>query len=172
MKNKLSKKAITLIAAAALLIALAVGGTVAFLTGTADPVTNTFTPGEVVPEVVMTESGDITSITVKNVKNIPAFIRVAVVANTLDNDGNVTGNVADSFYDEYFAASGWTKKSDSYYYYDSAVQPGAFTGELIKDGKTIPVANTLVTVLAEAIQAEGMGASNAYNAFQIAKGGA
>lgn len=156
-----------LIVAAALLIALAVGGTVAYLQAQSQSVTNTFVPGYVTSEVVKTvESDAITSLKVKNTGNVPAYIRVTVTGNTLDDAGYLTGN-ADLA--EYLVADGWSLKTDGFYYYDSVVAPGGLTDKLFT--KNVPLDHLLVTVLAEAIQAEGMGASDAYNAFQIAKGG-
>ena len=168
MKIRISKKAITLIVAAALLIALAVGGTVAYLQADTTPVTNTFIPGEVSCEVVRTDSADaISSAAVKNTGNVPAFIRVSVTGNAVNAEGYLTGNADLS---AYLAGSGWTKGSDGFYYYGTAVEPGASTGGIFTG--PVPLDGILVTVLAEAIQADGMGATSAQQAFQIAKGGA
>ena len=174
MKTKISRKAIILIVAAALLIALAVGGTVAYLEAQAPAVTNTFVPGYVdclEHRVLDNESSPtkITSITVENTGNVPAYIRVAITVNSLNEAGQLTGNIDP---DTYFCGNDWEKKSDGFYYFKNSVAAGALTTELLKSGVSeIPLNDQVVTVLAEAIQAEGMGASSAYNAFQIAKGG-
>ncbi|MBQ4369674.1 MAG: hypothetical protein II784_01595 [Oscillospiraceae bacterium] len=170
MKVKFSKKALVLVIAAALLIALAVGGALAFLKDSADPVTNTFIPAVVDCKVVPGDSGLYTVQNVSGDTHIRAYIRAAVVLNTVDASGNITGNVADE--STYLAADGWTKSGD-YYYWDGIVEVGASTGNLLK--AAVP-AGVSVTVLAEAIQADGMPTSvaNAVSAFAyaIANGGA
>lgn len=172
LKVKFSKKALVLVIAAALLIALAVGGALAFLKDSTDPVSNTFVPGVVDCEVESDYS-------VKNVAgdtHIRAYIRAAVVLNTVDENGNITGNVADE--STYLVADGWTE-SGGYYYWTGTpdkpaiVEVGATTGSLLK---TAVPEGVSVTVLAEAIQADGFPASvtNAVDAFAyaIANGGA
>ncbi len=173
MKVKFSKKALVLVIAAALLIAAAVGGALAFLSDSTPPVQNTFVPGVVDCEVESDYS-------VKNVNaadHIRAYIRAAVVLNTLDGAGNITGNVAAADEATYLAGAGWTKSGNYYYWTGTADKPGivevgASTGSLLK---TAVPAGVSVTVLAEAIQADGFPATvtDAVSAFAyaIANGG-
>ena len=175
MKTKVSKKALVLVIAAALLIAAAVGGALAFLKDSTDPVTNTFIPAVVDCAV----EGDLVSTaTVKNV-NLPdrirAYIRAAVVINTVDDAGNITGNVDETSYVD--TENGWTKSGNYYYWTGTSEKPaivevGASTGNLLK--AAVPDGYK-VTVLAEAIQADGFPSSvtNAIQAFTyaIANGG-
>lgn len=134
-----------------LILVCTVGGTVAYLVAHTDPVTNTFTPGKVscqVEEEFNTEKTAKTSVKVQNTGNVPAYIRVAVVANTVDEDGNITG-MADLSQVDWLNEANWTKSGD-FYYYKGVVQPGAVTADLLKNG--IPLTGIQVTILASAIQ--------------------
>lgn len=145
------KKPLLMIAALALVVALSIGLTSAFLTSTRG-LTNTFTPGEVSCEVKETVQNKVKSdIVVENTGTIPAYIRVAVVANTVDAEGNITGsaNVSGSL-----GGEGWVQGADGYYYYTKIVEPERDTSNLVK--APIPLSNIQVTVLAQAIQAYGV----------------
>lgn len=146
-----AKKVSALTIALVLILVMAIGGTVAFLTTHTDSITNTFLPTDVTSEIHEEFNPDKTvktSAVVENTGNVPAYIRVAVVANSLDSDGNITGAADVS---EKLAASGWTKVGD-YYYYNGVVQPGDKTANLLSDG--IDLKDIQVTILASAIQAE------------------
>ena len=80
-----SKKPLFMIAAFALIVALSIGLTSAFLTHKTEGLTNTFTPGSVTCRVEEGFNGnnEKSSITVRNTGTVPAYIRVAVVANTV-----------------------------------------------------------------------------------------
>lgn len=135
-----------------LILVCTVGGTVAYLVTHTDPVVNTFTPGEVSCQVEEEFDDDNTVKTkavVKNTGNVPAYIRVAVVANTVDEDGNITG-MADLSQVDWLNTAKWTK-SGNFYYYNDVVQPGDVTANLLNaDG--INLEGIQVTILASAIQ--------------------
>lgn len=146
-----AKKASALTIAIILILVMAIGGTVAFLVTHTDQIVNTFQPTDVSCEINEKFNDDNTvktSAVVENTGKIPAFIRVAVVANTVDADDNITGaaDVRDKL-----ASSGWTKVGD-YYYYNGVVQPNEKTGNLLAEG--IDLNGIQVTILASAIQAE------------------
>lgn len=146
-----SKKPLFLIAAFALVMALSIGLTSAFLTAKTGGLTNTFTPGSVTCQVVEDfEDNAKSSITVKNTGTVPAYIRVAVVANTVDDEGNITGAVDVS---THLAGTGWSVNGN-YYYYTGIVEPNQSTGELLNS--SINLSGKQVTVLAQAIQAQGV----------------
>lgn len=127
------------------------GGTLAFLTTRTTPVVNTFTPGEVSCRIVENVTDGIkSSVKVKNAGNIDAYIRVAVVANTVDAEGNITGAADDDILRNALAASGWTKGADGYYYHNGVVAPNALTTELLSN--PINLSGVQVTILASAIQ--------------------
>ena len=137
--------------ALALILVCTVGGTVAYLVTHTDPVVNTFTPGNVTCDVVEefnTEKKAKTSVKVQNTGNVPAYIRVAVVANTIDKQGNITGltTLPDNRLNETY----WTKSGD-FYYYKGVVQPGDVTANLLT-AAGIDLTGIQVTILASAIQ--------------------
>ena len=162
--------AITFIAAAALIMACVAGGALAFLVGSTDPVTNTFVAGSVTCRVDQTEN----SATVTNTGNVRAYIRATVVGNTLNDEGQITGNWTGTVRDQYLDTSVWVPVYNSdfdvtYYYYNGGyVEPGDSTPNLFKSSAPA-IDNLLITVFAEAIQADGMpGVSNAQQAFEYA----
>lgn len=147
-----SKKPLLIVAAFALVAALSVGLTSAFLTSSKGMV-NTFTPGEVACEVQETVKDGVKSdIVVKNTGTIPAYIRVAVVANTVDAEGNITGSKDVS--DKLVENGAWSLKADGYYYCTSVINPGDFTADLLN--ANIQLSGIQVTVSAQAIQACGV----------------
>ena len=146
-----AKKASALTIAIILILVMAIGGTVAFLVTHTDQIVNTFQPTDVTCEINEEFNDDNTvktSAVVENTGKIPAYIRVAVVANTVDADGSITdtADVRDKL-----ASSGWTNVGD-YYYYNGVVKPNETTGNLLAEG--IDLNDIQVTILASAIQAE------------------
>ena len=144
-------KSSALIIALALILVLAVGGTVAYIFTQTDPVINTFTPTEAKITVdEETNSNQKTSITVvNNSTGVPVYIRVALVANMIDGAGNVTGAAS---VPEFTPGDDWLEGSDGYYYYTKAVPVGGSTGNLLEKAMTLDE-NMQVVVLADAIQA-------------------
>lgn len=132
-----------------LILVCTVGGTVAYLVTHTDPVVNTFTPGEVSCQVEEKFEGNNvkTEAVVKNTGNVPAYIRVAVVANTIDKQGNITGMT--TLLDNRLNETYWTKSGD-FYYYNDVVQPGDVTANLLN--ADINLEGIQVTILASAIQ--------------------
>ncbi|MDD5902260.1 MAG: hypothetical protein PUC58_02725 [Oscillospiraceae bacterium] len=145
-------KSSALIIALALILVLAVGGTVAYIFTQTGPVINTFTPTEAKITVDEEISGNQkTSITVENISTgVPVYIRVALVANMIDEDGNVTG-AADV--PMFTPGDNWILGNDGYYYYTKPVPVGQSTGSLLETAMTLDE-NMQVVVLADAIQAE------------------
>ena len=132
-----------------LILVCTVGGTVAYLVTHTDPVVNTFTPGEVSCQVEEKFEGNNvkTEAVVKNTGNVPAYIRVAVVANTIDAQGNITG--METLPAGWLNTEDWTKSGD-FYYYKGVVQPGDVTDNLLN--ADINLEGIQVTILASAIQ--------------------
>ena len=140
-----------LIIALALILVLAVGGTVAYIFTQTGPVINTFTPTDAKITVdEETSDNQKTSITVvNNSTGVPVYIRVALVANMIDKDENVTGPAS---VPEFTPGENWKEGSDGYYYYTEPVPVGESTGNLLKSPMTLSE-NMQVVVLADAIQA-------------------
>ena len=132
-----------------LILVCTVGGTVAYLVTHTDPVVNTFTPGEVSCQVEEKFEGNNvkTEAVVKNTGNVPAYIRVAVVANTIDGEGNITG--MKTLPAGWLNTEDWTKSGD-FYCYKGVVQPGDVTDNLLN--ADINLEGIQVTILASAIQ--------------------
>ena len=142
-----SKKPLTLFVALVLLLTLAVGGSLAWLVSN-DDVTNSMVPGQVPIEIDEEINGTTkTSITIQNTGNIDAYIRVAVVANKVDKDGNITVGTAP----ELKLGADWQKLEDGYYYYKGVVAPKASTESL----GSIDFTDAEVNILAESIQVLG-----------------
>ena len=144
-------KSSALIIALALILVLAVGGTVAYIFTQTDPVINTFTPTEAKITVdEETSNNQKTEIIVKNNSTgVPVYIRVALVANMIDKDENVTGAAS---VPTFTLGDNWKEGSDGYYYYTKAVPVGGSTGNLLQSPMTLDE-NMQVVVLADAIQA-------------------
>ena len=145
-------KSSALIIALALILVLAVGGTVAYIFTQTDPVINTFTPTEAKITVdEKTNNNQKTEIIVKNNSTgVPVYIRVALVANMIDKDENVTGAAS---VPEFTPGDDWLEGNDGYYYYTQPVPVGESTGNLLATPMTLSE-NMQVVVLADAIQAE------------------
>lgn len=162
MNNK-TKRIIILVASVALILG-AVGTTLAYLTTSTAPVTNTFTPSRVVnriDEVLSTDEKSKESVYVVNTGDTDAFIRAFVVVNWVDVNGNVVVSVPDGYrYNleiDTDTTDAWVKGNDGYYYYTTAVSSGEKTANLITNAsETVPENaeyHLSVEILSQAIQA-------------------
>lgn len=151
-KSGRSRRPLLLLVSLVLLLALAVGGTVAWLNSSSGPVTNTMIPGQVPITINETFDGTTKSgVSVTNNGNIDAYIRVAIVANAVDENGNIIAGTAPTFtVDE----SKWQKLDDGYYYYKGAVAPNGTT-EALFTGPPVDVRGGELNILAESIQVLG-----------------
>ncbi|MGN0757848.1 MAG: hypothetical protein ACI4MU_01500 [Candidatus Ventricola sp.] len=123
MNKKLSKTIVLLIAVVALL-AVAVGGTVAYLITSTAPVTNTFTPASISTEVTDEVDGNVKkNVKITNKSNIPVYMRVAVVANWYKGEGSDKKIVA-PWNNTIAVRRDWILGSDGYYYYTKVVAAG------------------------------------------------
>ena len=142
------KKPLTLFVALVLLLTLAVGGSLAWLVSN-DKVTNSMVPGNVPITIEEQKNGTTKeSITIQNTGNIDAYIRVAVVANKVDKDGNIIVGTAPTLN---LNTEKWQLLPDGYYYYKGVVAPKASTESL----GSISFADAEVNILAESIQVLG-----------------
>ena len=127
-------RAILVIAVAALVCALGAAGAVAFLIDTTKEVKNTFDPSKVtceVKELGWTDGASVKeNVSVTNTSNIPAYIRVALVANYADADGNLSP--VNPAYTLIWNENDWYLAADGYYYCKNAVAPGEDTPVLIR----------------------------------------
>lgn len=143
-----------LILSLCLIFALAVGTTFALLKADTDPVTNTFTAAKSGTDIVEKLDGSQkTSIVVKNTGTAVSYVRVKLVMNWVDDNGNVSAepvNITPSITDNWFEQGG-------IYYYKMPVAAKGETTNLLQTPITQGTApegyHLEVTVLAESIQA-------------------
>lgn len=144
-----------LILSLCLIFALAVGTTVALLVAHTNAVTNTFKAAESGTHIEeKTEGGEKSSIIVENTGTATSYVRVKLVCNWVDKDGNVSATPVPA---PTIKNSDWFVK-DGIYYYTKPVAPDGKTSNLLKDhpitqGEAPEGYRLEVTVLAESIQA-------------------
>lgn len=143
-----------LILSLCLIFALAVGTTFALLKVSTAPVENTFTAAKSGTDIVEELDGNQKkSIVVKNTGTAVSYVRVKLVMNWVDENGNVSAepvNITPSITADWF-------EQDGIYYYKMPVAAKDFTTNLLKTPITQDAApegyHLEVTVLAESIQA-------------------
>lgn len=199
MKKYINKKSV-LITSVALLLLVTVGTTLAYVFTRTEPLENKFNPSKVSCAVVENGETPVTgaivntgdsknNVQIQNTGDTDAYIRVAVVVNWMRADGRVwaTKPVEGEDYTMILDINnGWSLIGD-YYYYGSAVAPcvhkdgdehtGCMTSVLISsctpvDGKAPDGYYLSVEIVASAIQADGMGATSAQDAWAKAETGA
>ena len=141
-----------------LLLGVAGGATLAYIVAAGGTVENSFISGEVKCSV-----GDDYAVT--NDGNADAYIRTAVVINWENAEGQINGTApkAGTNYTLSVDETNWELGEDGFYYYKTVV---TFDGATEKTTPVVTISNVtgnpegfelVVEVLAEAIQAEGMG---------------
>ena len=146
-----------IVMATVLLLALAIGGTVAWLSTKSASITNTFTPSQVACEVTESFDGTVKSnVNVKNTGDTQAFIRVKLVTyRTNDKDQHIGGTAT---LPDFTLGADWAKYGD-YYYYKKPVEPNQKPKANLTD--SIPLTKNYndadgghqaIDVMAEAIQ--------------------
>lgn len=158
-RSRKNTRIITLLIALLLFSALAVGGTVAWLTANATPVENTFTPSKVACSVTEEFDGTTKSnVNVTNTGDTEAYIRVKLVTYRVNANGDHIGGTATI--PTFEPGAGW-KVYNGYYYYTSPVKPGEKPAADLIDSITLEDEYTdadggkqVVEVMAEAIQSQ------------------
>lgn len=147
-----------LILSLCLIFALAVGTTLAYLKANTSPVENTFKAAK--SDITIDENvtgGQKKSIIVQNTGTAVSYVRVKLVMNWVDGNGNVVsgGNLPEVALNE----SDWFLQ-DGIYYYKMPVAAKGETSNLLQEGSPISEptekpegCHLEVTVLAESIQA-------------------
>lgn len=149
----------TMVIATVLLLALAIGGTLAWLSTKDGPITNTFTPSKVTCEVTEGFNGSTgvkSNVNVKNTGTIDAFIRVKLVTYRTNDQGQHIGGTAPL--PTFTPGANWVSY-DGYYYYTLPVAPGESPETNLADSMTLTGSYSdtdggkqAVDVMAEAIQ--------------------
>ena len=149
----------TMVIATVLLLALAIGGTVAWLSTKDAPITNTFNPSKVACEVTEKFDGSTgvkSNVNVKNTGTINAFIRVKLVTYRTNDQGQHIGGTASL--PTFTLGTGWVKYGD-YYFYTKPVAPNQKPETNLTDSMTLigsymdtDGGKQVIEVMAEAIQ--------------------
>lgn len=155
-----SQKPHILLVAVALIAALTVGGTIAWLAVSTNAVENTFQASHVTSEVSETFDGNVkTNVSIKNTGDIDAYIRVALVPTWQDDSGNAVALPAslDDLAFTGLTGSDWFQGSDGYYYCKEPIAPNDDTGYLFTKAavKTANGYHMDLQILCDAIQAKG-----------------
>lgn len=152
-----------------------IGGTLAYLVASAEPITNTFTPITVTTDIDEGFDKEVKSnVKVKNTGDTEAYIRAAVVVTWQNENGEVYLNapVEGTDYTVDWTMDGWMKIGN-YYYHKAPVEANdstgiLFTGCKLKDDVTPPDGYYLnVEILASAIQSQPT--STVENAWKVVK---
>lgn len=139
MKQIQNKKALTLLVCLIVLVAVTVGGTLAYLMVTTPTVKNEFTPAKVSCEVVEQFNGITkTNAQIRNTGNTAAYIRAAVVITWKNSSGEVYAATPTEGVDYniswHLTADSWVQGNDRFYYYTREVAPCTHTGEQVHNG--------------------------------------
>lgn len=160
-----------------LLLGVAIGGTIAWLSTKTTSVTNTFTPAEVncdVTENFNEDTGVKTNVNVTNTGNIAVYIRVKLVTYRTNDDSQHIGGTAKL--PQFNLGENWVEYG-KYYYYTLPVEPKAQPQTNLADSMTLTGSyedadggKQALDVMAEAIQSEPEKAVGEAWGVQIAPG--
>ena len=162
-----SKKKLILLVSLVMLLTVAVGGTLAYLTASTDPLPNIFTTSGV-PISVQEDPFDGTvknNVKIQNDGNTDAYIRAAVVVTWQDSEGNVYAVKPEAGVDyqiTFPTGTGWVyRTADGFYYYTASVASNNQTGVLLTNCKPLKSApadgyTLCVEIVAESVQAKGV----------------
>ena len=144
-----------------LLLGVAIGGTIAWLSTKTTPVTNTFTPAKVtckVEENFDENTGVKTKVNVTNTGNIAVYIRVKLVTYRTNDAGQHIGGTAEL--PKFTPGENWVEYG-KYYYYTLPVAPDEKPAANLADSMTLTGSyedadggKQALDVMAEAIQSE------------------
>lgn len=156
-----TKKVNALLLSLLLILCVSVGGTVAYLIHSSNPVVNTFTPSKITTDIEEELDGDVKSnVKVKNTGDTEAYIRSVVVITWQDKDGNVYGQIPKACmvstcdhascgadyaiqYNLVTSGEGWIKSSDGFYYWTKPVLSQAENSENCTTGTLITTCKPL-----------------------------
>ena len=157
----------TMVIATVLLLALAIGGTVAWLSTKDAPITNTFNPSEVacqVEESFDKTTGEKRNVNVTNTGDTEAYIRVKLVTYRTNDAGQHIGGTASL--PTFTLGANWVSH-DGYYYYTLPVAPkekpeaDLISSITLESYTDVDGGHQAIDVMAEAIQSVPEAAVNA-----------
>ena len=163
MKNLKNRKMLLLLAIVAAM-AVAVGGTIAYLVDQTESLVNTFTPANVGVDIEDNVTDNVKSnVVIKNTGSTDAYIRARIVGNWVDANGTVVqawDPTGDGTFDGLTGAD-WVKRTaDGYYYYTKPVPPGKptesslFKSYTVKTNADFSNAHLELDIMVQAIQSE------------------
>ena len=173
------KNAAVLFPALALLLALSVGGTAAFLVAQGDPIKNEFVPSKVSCQVIEDEL-DQTQKAIKNTGDTAAYIRAAIVVTWKDTAGNIYAGKPQAGENKDYTITlndeSWVQGSDGFYYHKEPVAADQSSAVLIEscapmEGKTPAGYSLNVEILGSAIQSVPAAAAESSWGVTVAEDG-
>lgn len=171
-----TRKSKVLLLSILFLFSMAIGGTIAYLLTSTQPVQNTFTPSHVTCSVTEDFNGTTKSnVNVQNTGDTDAYIRVKLVTYRVNDQGQHIGGTAEI--PNFTLGSGWVKFGD-YYYYTKPVKPTEFPATPLIDESGISLTTysdadggkQAIDVMAEAIQSKPADAVGASWGVKISEG--
>ena len=141
-KRKLKIKNNIFIQISAVLLICLVTGSVAYLIEQ-NSLKNNFLIGEVKTEVI--ENFDKNNkikqdVKIKNIGNVPIYIRSKIVFSWKDKQGNILEGIPEENIDysiKFSETSNWMKSNDGYYYYKKVIEQNTSTDILIEECKQL-----------------------------------
>lgn len=128
-RGRFNVRLTAMILATVTLLALAIGGTVAWLNAKTDPVVNSFSYGKITTEIKEEFKDNVkTNVAATNTGTADAFIRIKLVSYRTNADGQRIGGAAPL--QPFTPGENWVKYDD-YYYYTLPVAPNYSTGILV-----------------------------------------
>ena len=117
--KSLSTKAIIILVSIITVLVTGISSTLAVIVQRTESITNTFTPGKIV--LSQTE----TAVTNTAESDVAVYVRLAIVVNYQDDNGNVyhEGAIETQDYNVSTTAD-WLKGGDGFYYYTKPIAPG------------------------------------------------
>ena len=160
-EKKSNRRLLKLLSVAAVLLllagVLATTGVFASLFDTTSVVGNKFEAADVSAGINNGQRGGAgTEYTVSNDGNLPVFVRVKIIANWVDENGNPMMYPPEGSY-HISTGSGWARTvsaadpTEGYWYYDGLLEPGATTEPLIT-GVSVDGGEVELVLLSETIQ--------------------
>lgn len=148
-RSKSSMKTLALLLSVVLIMGAVIGGSLAYLQTNSTSITNSFTPGHV--GCVVENDGNKYTVKPDKDTNTPVKLRAAIVANWVDEDGNVYWQQPQVT----VTGDKWTLENDGFYYYGPEVPVGGTATPLqITSDDTMTGYSLQIQVLGEAIQAK------------------
>lgn len=128
-RSHINVRLTAIVLATVTLLALAVGGTIAWLNAETDPVVNSFSYGKITTEIEEKFENNVKeNVAAKNTGTADAFIRIKLVSYRTNGEGQRIGGAAPL--QQFKLGDNWVKYGD-YYYYTLPVAPNYSTGILV-----------------------------------------